>query len=239
MIHDVDEALRALVRREALAAGDVDVAFDAPTKEWASKRTNPTVDVYLYDIREDMRRRSVGHVEVRDNEGRVTGRTRPPRFFRLSYLVTAWTQRPEDEHRLLSALLACFLRYDTLPVDVLPPALADLTLPALVTIAMPPAEDRAISETWSALGGELKPSLDLAVTVPLDAGRIAAAGPPVLEVPRFAFDAGDGEVEERARRVANGDLDAEAAPVRLEEEVVSGTPEQPGRVFRIRDMSRR
>ena len=39
----------------------------------------------------------------------------PPRHFKLSYLVTAWTQRPEDEHRLLSALLACFLRHDAMP----------------------------------------------------------------------------------------------------------------------------
>ena len=32
-----------------------------------------------------------------------------PRWFKLSYLVTAWTQRPEDEHRLLSALLGALI----------------------------------------------------------------------------------------------------------------------------------
>ena len=46
---------------------------------------------------------------------RVIARHLPPRHFKLSYLVTAWTQRPEDEHRLLSSLLGCFLRYDALP----------------------------------------------------------------------------------------------------------------------------
>ena len=54
---------------------------------------------------------------VRRDEIRVIARHLPPRHFKLSYLVTAWTQRPEDEHRLLSSLLTCFLRYDALPAD--------------------------------------------------------------------------------------------------------------------------
>ena len=64
------------------------------------------IDVYLYDIREDLRRRERGVLnEYNDDQTRIVGRHLPPRHFKLSYLVTAWTQRPEDEHRLLSALL--------------------------------------------------------------------------------------------------------------------------------------
>jgi len=51
MIYEVDEALRAMVRRDALPGSDVEVVFDAPTKDWASRRNTPTVDIYLYDIR--------------------------------------------------------------------------------------------------------------------------------------------------------------------------------------------
>ena len=36
---------------------------------------------------------------------------------------------------------------------------------------MPPPEDRALSDVWSALGGELKPSLDLVVIAPFDLER--------------------------------------------------------------------
>ena len=50
---------------------------------------------------------------------RVVARHLPPRYFKLSYLLTAWTQRPEDEHRLLAALLPCFLRNEALPGDLL------------------------------------------------------------------------------------------------------------------------
>src|SRR5437667_11977895 len=106
MIQDVDESLRALVKRDALNGSKADVAFDAPTKDWSARRNTPTVDLYLYDIREDLTRREVMWEPIRDQTGRVTGRHPPPRRFKFSYLVTAWTQRPEDEHRLLSSLLS-------------------------------------------------------------------------------------------------------------------------------------
>jgi hypothetical protein len=183
MIHDVDESIRGLIRREVSDHGDVDVVFDAPTKEWAARRNAPTIDVYLYDVREDMRRRQVGIVDLPNEEGRTVARREPPRFFKLSYLLTAWTQRPEDEHRLLSTLLGCFLRNDALPVDVLVGELAENDLPLPVTLAIPPPEDRALSDVWSALGGELKASLDLVVVLPWDLDRAAPTAPPVTQPP--------------------------------------------------------
>lgn len=184
VIPDVDAAMSALIERHALASSSVEVVFDAPTKEWAAKRNAPTIDVYLYDIREDLRRRERGLRNAYDDAGRVTGRTLPPRHFKLSYLVTAWTQRPEDEHRLLAALLACFLRHEALPADVLGGSLAQLGLPVPVTVALPPPEDRSFADVWSALGGELKPSLDVVVSAPIDTGRAVPAGPPVAEPPQ-------------------------------------------------------
>lgn len=181
MIYEIDEALRALIRQDALPGSDVEVVFDAPTKDWASRRNTPTVDVYLYDIREDLRRRERGMINDYDDSGRIVGRHLPPRYFKLSYLITAWTQRPEDEHRLLSATLACFLRNDAIPVELLEGPLAELALPVAVTIGLPPPEDRGFADVWSALGGELKPSLDVVIAVPIDTGQRRPAGPPVSE----------------------------------------------------------
>src|ERR1700722_18486349 len=124
-MHDVDESLRTLIRRDALGGADVEVLLDAPTSEWSSRRNTPTLDMYLYDVREDLRRRENGLIDVYDDSGRVVERVQPPRYFKLSYLITAWTQRPEDENRLLSAVLACFLRYDKIPDDVLQGELQD------------------------------------------------------------------------------------------------------------------
>src|SRR5436309_12107776 len=151
MIQDVDESLRALVKRDALNGSKAEVAFDAPNREWASRRKTPTVDLYLYDIREDLEQREVMWEEVRDDSGFVKERRPPPRRFKLSYLVTAWTQRPEDEHRLLSAVLSCFLPIDALPTDVLRGEVADQPHPLRVTIGLPLPADRAISDVWSAL----------------------------------------------------------------------------------------
>jgi len=181
VIAEVDDAVRALVRGDALAGTEVEVVFDAPTKDWAARRNAPTVNLYLYDIREDMRRRERGLVNEYDERGFVVSRHLPPRHFRLSYLVTAWTQRPEDEHRLLSALLSCFVRHDSIPDELLSGPLR-LGLPVAVTVALPPPEDRSFADVWSALGGELKPSLDLVISAPIDTGQQYPAGPVVEEM---------------------------------------------------------
>lgn len=187
VISDVDEALKKLISREAVDHGDVEVVFDAPTKDWAARRSGPTIDVYLYDIREDLRRRQRGMInEYQDNV--VVSRHLPPRHFKLSYLVAAWTQRPEDEHRLLASLLRCFLRYEALPEDVLSGSLQDLGLPVPLTVALPPPEDRSFADVWTALGGELKPSLDVVVTAPIDSGQSFPAGPPVKWSPTLTLE---------------------------------------------------
>jgi hypothetical protein len=185
VIHEIDESIRRLVLRDAVNGSGVELSFEAPTKEWASRRNTPTINIYLYDIREDLERREVEYEEIRDAEGRVTERRSPPRRYTLSYLVTVWTQRPEDEHQVLSSLLAAFLQSDRLPPDVLSETLAAQPYAIRMTAGLPPPRDRALADLWSALGGELKPSLDLVVTVPFDAGRVLGAGPPVLRQPEI------------------------------------------------------
>ncbi|MGH9115170.1 MAG: DUF4255 domain-containing protein [Acidimicrobiales bacterium] len=172
MINEVDEALRSLVKAEVVNGADIEVLFDAPTRDWASRRNTPTVDLYLYDIREDTKRRASGMVELRNEEGVVVERKSLPRYFKLAYLITAWTQRPEDEHRLLSAILACFLRYDVIPHSSLPPLLAEQGFPLGIQIAYPPPEDRQVSDVWSSLGGDLKPSVDLVITLAIQPERL-------------------------------------------------------------------
>ena len=237
MIDAIDEAVRTLIRRDALNGSDIEVVFDAPTRDWAARRNSPTVDVYLYDIREDIRRRMNGTADVRDaSTGYVVARNAPPRYFKFSYLVTAWTQRPEDEHRLLSAVLTCFLRFSVLPPDVLPSSL-DGFRPLALAIGMPPVNDRPVSDVWSALGGELKPSLDLSVTAALEPGSLAdiEIAPPVLE-PRIRVASADGG-EDAPRSAGGGRPRPAAARAAVTEEVIGGSAGQPGRTLRIRERS--
>src|SRR3954469_22733121 len=96
-IADLDEALRKLLRRELERHGfeGVEVAFDAPSKEWSGKLTSPTVVLFLYDLRG-----AVARASVSPSGGRGNGRaivTPPPLRLELTCSVTAWTKAVEDE----------------------------------------------------------------------------------------------------------------------------------------------
>ncbi len=196
VISEVDEALTALLRREAIVDSAIEIVLDAPTKEWSSRRNAPTLNVYLYDIREDVRRRERGAIAVRDDRGVVLKRRQPPRWFRLSYLVTAWTKRPQDEHRLLSAVLATLLPREVLPPSELTGSLAELGLTIPLTVAGLHTEARSLADIWSALGGELKPSLDVVITAPFPAFPEYDAGPPVTEGAGVRVRGTDGTLDD-------------------------------------------
>lgn len=180
MIREIDDALRELLRSRALTGSEVEVVLDAPTTDWAARRNAPTVNMFLYDIREDPRWRERG-LAPRTEDGAVTGRIPAPHLFKLSYLVTAWTARPEDEHRLLDTILSTLLGCAVLPGELLGGHLTDTRIP--MSVGMPPPEDRGFADVWSSLGGQLKPSLDVVLSAPMTAGAVRSAGPPVLQPP--------------------------------------------------------
>lgn len=64
-----------------------------------------------------------------------------------------------------------------------------------LTVAGLHTESRSLAEIWSALGGELKPSLDLVVTAPFPAYPEYDAGPPVTEGAAVRVRGMDGTLE--------------------------------------------
>jgi hypothetical protein len=234
MIHDVDQLLEKLVRRDALNGSAVDLVFDAPTKDWVARRSGPAVDLYLYDIREDLQRRVPTWEDARSSGGEVTARRQPPRRFRLAYLVTAWTQRPEDEHRLLSSLLLCFLRNPMLKPGDLGGSLDESGLPVYIDVGQPETQDRSLADIWSALGGELKPSLDVVVTAPIAVSATASFGPPVMAGPTIGLAAPGGPSESSGGRGRKRPAAPEPEP--LPEEIVPRGAEtgRPGITLRVR-----
>jgi hypothetical protein len=73
------------------------------------------------------------------------------------------------------------MRHESVPPALLSGSLAALKLPVPMTVALPPPEDRAFADVWTALGGELKPSLDVVVSAPLDTVGEIHVGPLVTE----------------------------------------------------------
>jgi hypothetical protein len=236
MIHEVDQLLEGIVKRDALNGSAVELVFEAPTKDWVARRSGPAVDLYLYDIREDLERRVPAWEDVKDGMGVTKDRRLPPRRYRLAYLVTAWTQRPEDEHRLLSALLACFIRNAMLSPNELEGALAEPDLPIYIDVALPPTQDRSLADVWSALGGELKASLDVIVTAPMVVSRSAAYGPPVLVGPTLGLASTDGAEETVSAGKRNGKHPTAPVESLPEETVPRGAEDKPGVKLRVRGL---
>jgi len=203
MIHDVDQLLERILKRDAINGSGVDLVFDAPTKDWVARRSGPAVNLYLYDIREDLARRVPSWEDVRQPGAEVTGRVQPPRRFRLAYLVTAWTNRPEDEHRLLSSLLVAFLRNPMLKPGDLGGSLDQTDLPVYIDVGQPAGQERSLADIWTAMGGELKPALDVVVTAPIVISQSAPYGPPVKEGPTLGLTSG-AAAEARTGRSRKG-----------------------------------
>lgn len=175
-IADLDEALRTLVRRELERHGfeGVEIAFDAPSKDWSGKLTGPAVSMFLYDLREAADRATSTPMEDRDN-----GRARtlmPVLHLELTYAVTAWTKAVEDEHRLLSQVLAILFSHRSIPAEVLGNG-ANGTLAAADTSVGRPREEKA--DFWSAVGGQYKASIDYVVHITVESGSTVVRGPEV------------------------------------------------------------
>lgn len=176
MLHLLDETLEAFLRQEVpLPSRQVDVSFSAPDQDWGAKVTRPTVNLFLWDIRQNLSERVAGWKVVEEN-GRKYRQTPPPRVD-CRYLVTAWTSEVSDEHQLLGGLLAAFLSHPEISPPYLRGTLERVFPRPSISVASP--AETTSSDFWSALGGKLKPGLDLVVTVAVDAALMKEVGPDV------------------------------------------------------------
>lgn len=177
-IADLDDALRLLLKRELDKRGfeGVEIAFDAPAKEWSGKLTGPTVDLFLYDLREAGDRAELTPTEVRENG--IARLASPPLRLELTYAVTAWTKAVEDEHRLLSQVLAILFSYKRLPPEVIEGhADGASRLREAETSVGRPREEKA--DFWTSVGGQYKASVDFVVHLAVESGASIVRGPEV------------------------------------------------------------
>lgn len=180
MLDALDETIKAVLREiGGMDPDEIDVAFDAPDREWASKVGQPTVNCYLYDIRENLQLRETDWIVERDANGRTATKKQPPRRFDLSYVCTAWTADAEDEHRLLWRVLATFIQCPVLPRHLLKGELVELEWPVITEVAQPDGLLRDPADVWSALDNRIRPSVNFVATLPLH-DQITLAAPLVL-----------------------------------------------------------
>jgi hypothetical protein len=180
MLNLLDESMEHFLREVVpLPARDVDIAFEAPDGDWSASVSRPTINLYLWDVRPSTVEREFGMIEVTDGNGQKQRRGPLPRV-ECRFLVTAWTNDIGDEHSLLGRVLSALLINPVIPTDHLAEALASVE--PLPTIELRTGAAAENSDFWSALGGQLKPGLDVVVTVTVDAAAMHEVGPPTREV---------------------------------------------------------
>lgn len=189
MIRDLSETLRAILDDPGLDGSFPELAaaqivFDQPVESF--KPTQTTVDLFLYDVRENMELRSNEPV-VKRNNGQAMIQPAPLRVV-CSYLVTAWSvggaEPALQEHRLLGQALQVLSRYPTIPATFLKGKVVGQE-PPLPMMAAKPDGLKEPSEFWTALGNKLRPSISVTATVAMDVFAPLAAPTVITEEVRL------------------------------------------------------
>ena len=172
MIRDLSTSLQAILSDPSLAAPFPElhqalISFDRPDDGFKPAQT--TVDLFLFDVRENM--------ELRSNEPRIerlNGQAaihRAPMRVACSYLVTAWPVGGTDlvlqEQRLLAQVLQAFSAYPTIPATFLTGKLIGQE-PPLPMMASHPEELKNPAEFWTAIGNKMRASITVTVTISMD-----------------------------------------------------------------------
>jgi hypothetical protein len=152
MIRDLSETLRAILTQPGLPPelAGAQIVFDRPAEPFNPTQT--TVDLFLYDLREN-------------HDLRTTETALP---LACTYLITAWpVGGPElalREQQLLSDVLEVLSNYRTIPASLLKGKLAGQDPLPQILILHPEAIQNT-SDFWTSLGNKLRPSLSVTVTI--------------------------------------------------------------------------
>lgn len=188
MLGDVDEALRKLFIREIpIRDNQVDVTFDQPKREWSARISQPTLNLFLYDVRENKTLRQTRPMwEVMETDDGTPSRRRRPVRMDLHYMISAWAAEPEDEHQLLSGALMSLMRYPHLPEELLPETLRDQPVP-IPLMAAQYDEMRNPADIWSAMDNEVKPALVCIITIAVNPYMPVPLPKAIVSPPEFSF----------------------------------------------------
>jgi hypothetical protein len=172
LIRDLSTSLQAVLSDPSLAAPFPElhqalIAFDRPDDGFKPAQT--TVNLFLFDVRENM--------ELRSNEPkiqRLNGQAvihRPPKRVACTYLVTAWPVGGIDlalqEQRLLAQVLQAFSSYPAIPPAFLKGKLVGQE-PPLPMMAARPEELKNPAEFWTAIGNKMRASIAVTATISME-----------------------------------------------------------------------
>ncbi|MBW2690761.1 MAG: DUF4255 domain-containing protein [Deltaproteobacteria bacterium] len=174
MINDLDKTLEELLKRELAPelVSQVTISFATPDDQFPpTSVTLPAIDIFLYDVRENLDLRSNEWMVKRHSDGTAT-RKRPAVRVECSYLITAWPSESapnpaQDEHHLLGEAMKALLRHPTIPAGMLQGSLKGQE-PPLPVMSLQSGRLQSLGEFWQALGGKPKATLNYSVTIAIE-----------------------------------------------------------------------
>src|ERR1041384_3460251 len=114
MLNTLHTALDNVIRSEGrIDVLDADVRFERPDDDWVGSLTQPAVNFFLFDVRENVERRET-NLQLQFKNGRAQKRL-PPRRIDLAYMVSVLTTVVADEHELLWRVLGTLLKHEEPP----------------------------------------------------------------------------------------------------------------------------
>jgi Pvc16 N-terminal domain len=179
MLADFDKTLEKLLITEGnLNRSEIDIAFDPPTGEWSSRLNRPTLNCWCFDLRENIKLRIPDRTVA--NNGNAARIGMPIKRMDLSYLVTAWARKMEDEHQLLWRGLGALKRFSALEPDQCEGALQYQEHNVPLAVADMSLIQTNLVDLWSVLENQMRLGFVLVATVELDI-RFGFDVPLVLE----------------------------------------------------------
>ena len=179
MLHDLDKTIENILVIEGnLNKKEIDISFEQPTGEWAAHLRRPTLNCWCFDLRENLKLRGMERRVGRDNNmGQIAF---PPRRIDLTYLVTAWARKIEDEHQLLWRALGGLKRVHKISPEDCEGALRYQQQDIPVLVADMSNIHTNMVDLWSVLENQMRLGFTTVFTVELDT-EIGFEAPLVLE----------------------------------------------------------
>ncbi|MGB1251123.1 MAG: Pvc16 family protein [Candidatus Promineifilaceae bacterium] len=200
MIADLDETLQKLLKNELpIKNGEIDIKFEQPKREWSARLSKPTINFFLYDLRENVKLRAQHRERVmqkaRNGRDRQVHMKRTPYRMDCYYLITTWAVEPEDEHNLLSACVTALLRHPSLPPEYLIGELEEQPYSIHSKLASPDVLPN-VSEVWSVLDNEMRPAVTCVLTISIDPWEVET----MQMVESVSLTTGEARIENRDAR---------------------------------------
>lgn len=215
MFSELDETIRAVLTKEGgFDPAEIDVSFEIPNREWSAGISRPTLNCYLFDIRENRELLQTGMQDLPSRSDRPTMRRRPPLRLDLTYLITAWTRQVEDEHRLLWHAFSTLFRFSIIPESHLQGVLREQNLPIYASIAQADTVLKSPGDFWTALENQIKPSLSYVVTLAVERELLMAGQPIGSRELRILRSGRDDEARDRGVIRENAAVVATAYQIR-------------------------